>query len=258
MESAPQARHHQTRPNGPGGVTSREYVRVRGAVGPKEKNVDVDRRLNAPGASPPAGEPSASTAAIELFWIPLGAGGSGLVRWNGRVYESIRARLDGRRPLDLYHTALKVRVFEELFVIETMWPSPDADTASRGVVVEGPVGGRSLARLRLFRYEVRRWRDGILPDDAEAIGGPQLLSDDSHQAGRILDSVASVPALVWGRDHLDIGDMWNSNSVISWLLTRCGLPMDEIRPPAEGRAPGWEAGIVTAGGSLSNRETRPR
>lgn len=147
----------------------------------EEKGVDVDKRPKTRGVMPPVQEASASTASIELFWIPLGAGGSGLVRWNGRIYETIRARLDGRRPLDLYHTALRVRLLEGHFVIETMWPSPDADTASRGVVVEGPVGGRPLARLRLFRYEVRRWRDGILPDAAEAVGGPQLLSDDSHR-----------------------------------------------------------------------------
>jgi hypothetical protein len=40
--------------------------------------------------------------------------------------------------------------------------------------------------------------------------------------------------------------MWNSNSVISWLLDRTGLPTDSIHPPTGGRAPGWEAGLVTA------------
>jgi hypothetical protein len=40
--------------------------------------------------------------------------------------------------------------------------------------------------------------------------------------------------------------MWNSNSVIAWLLASSGLPMDGIRPPAGGRAPGWEAGLVAA------------
>ena len=34
--------------------------------------------------------------------------------------------------------------------------------------------------------------------------------------------------------------------VISWLLTRCGLPMHAISPPVGGRAPGWQAGIITA------------
>jgi hypothetical protein len=190
--------------------------------------------------------PEPSGASIDLYWIPLGAGGAGFVRLNGRVYEAIKARLERRRPLDLYHTALEVRVTEGRFIIENAWPSPDADTASRGVVVEGPVGSRRLARLRPFRYEVRCWLDGIIPDAEEAVASPQVLSDDPRLARRLLDLVASVPPQVWGRDELHAGEMWNSNSVISWLLARCGLPADDIRPPAGGRAPGWEAGIVSA------------
>lgn len=40
--------------------------------------------------------------------------------------------------------------------------------------------------------------------------------------------------------------MWNSNSVIAWLLAQSGLPTEAIRPPAGGRAPGWQAGLVIA------------
>jgi hypothetical protein len=184
--------------------------------------------------------------AIDLYWIPLGAGGSGLVRFNGKVYEAIKARRERRPPQALYHTALEVRVPEGRYIIENAWPSPDADTASRGVVVEGPVGSRRLTRLRVFRYEVRRWRDGVIPDVSEAVSSPQVLSDDPILAGLLLQQVASVPALIWGRDEMGTGDMWNSNSVISWLLVRIELPADAIQPPAGGRAPGWKAGIVTA------------
>ncbi|MGH8944931.1 MAG: hypothetical protein ACRDVL_02135, partial [Acidimicrobiia bacterium] len=161
-------------------------------------------------------------------------------------YEAIKARLERRRPLDLYHTALEVRLPEGRFIVETMWPSPDADTASRGVVVEGPVGSGRIPHLRVFRYEVRRWRDGVLPDADQAVGGPHPLSDDPDRARRLLDLVASVPALIWGRDQLGTGDMWNSNSVISWLLAGSGLPTDTIRAPNGGRAPGWSAGIAAA------------
>jgi hypothetical protein len=93
---------------------------------------------------------------------------------------------------------------------------------------------------------VRRWRDGIIPDAGEAVASPQRLTDDPHRARRLLHLVASVPALIWGRDELGTGEMWNSNSVISWLLARSGLPADTIQPPAGGRAPGWEAGIIAA------------
>jgi hypothetical protein len=40
--------------------------------------------------------------------------------------------------------------------------------------------------------------------------------------------------------------MWNSNSVISWLIARAGLPVDEVMIPPHGRAPGWAAGIRVA------------
>lgn len=186
------------------------------------------------------------TSGVYLYWIPLGAGGTGFVRLNGRIYEAIRARAERREPVDLYHTALEVRSSGDRFVVETMWPSPDRDIGSRGVAVEGPVFSRYLAFTRIFRYEVRSWRNGMLPDAGEAVGGPRLLSGDPDTADRLLGLVASVPSLVWGRDQLGAGDMWNSNSVISWLLVRSGLPMDVIQPPAAGRAPGWNAGVVAA------------
>jgi hypothetical protein len=187
----------------------------------------------------------ASGASIELYWLPLGAGGW-FVRLNGRIHEAIQALLERRRPLDLYHSALVVRLPEGHFVIENCWPIPDADGPSRGVTVEGPVASRRIARLGVFRYEVRRWRDGVIADVAEAVASPQLLSDDPRRARRLLELVGSLPAPVWGRDELGTGEMWNSNSVISWLLARSGLPTDAIRPPADGRAPGWEAGLIAA------------
>lgn len=187
-----------------------------------------------------------SGAGIDLYWIPLGAGGNGYVRLNGRIYEAVKARLERRRPLNLYHTALTVRVPEGRFVIENAWPSPDANTASRGVVLEGPVFGRRIARFRPFRYEVRCWGDGVIADASEAIESPQIVSDDPLRAHHLLGLVASVPSLVWGRDERGTGEMWNSNSVISWLLARTGLPVDHIRPPTGGRAPGWLAGIAVA------------
>jgi len=152
-----------------------------------------------------------------------------------------------RRPrFDLYHSALVVRVPEGRFVIETAWPIPNDDLASRGVALQGPVFSRRIARFRVCRYEVRRWRDGVIPDIAEAVVSPHRLTDDGGRARRVLELVDSVPALVWGRDELGTGDMWNSNSVIAWLLARSDLGADAIQPPAQGRAPGWRAGLVMA------------
>lgn len=84
------------------------------------------------------------------------------------------------------------------------------------------------------------------PDIAEAVESPRHLSDNELQARRVLSLAESVPARVWGRDELGLGEMWNSNSVISWLLATAGLSMTEIYPPAGGRAPGWRTGVVLA------------
>ncbi len=116
----------------------------------------------------------------------------------------------------------------------------------RGVVGEGPVGLRGLGRWRVFRYEVRRWTGGSIPDLDEAVGGPVHLSDAATVAGRVLDLVPLVPLATWGRDELGTGDMWNSNSVVSWLLSSAGIDLEEIRPPDHGRAPGWDAGVAAA------------
>ncbi len=185
-------------------------------------------------------------ARVDLYWIPLGAGGAGFVRLNGRIYEAIRARVERRTSFDLYHTALEVRTGGERFTIESAWPSPDHDTESRGVEVEGPVGSPRLSRLRPLRYEVRCWRDGIIPDIGEAMASPRIVTDDPLTTQRVLDLVPSVPALAWGRDETGTGDMWNSNSVISWLLTRAGIALDAVAPPPGGSAPGWKAGIAIA------------
>ena len=204
------------------------------------------------GTSEPPFARTPSEASIELCWLPLGAGGW-FVRLNGRIYEAIHAFLEQRRPLDLYHSALQVRLPEGRVVIENSWPVPDAEPAARGVVVQGPVGSHRLVRWRVFRYEVRRWRDGVIADADKAVASPQRLSDDPVLARRLFELVGSLPTPVWGRDELGTGEMWNLNSVISWLLTRSGLPAGAIQPPTGGRAPGWAAGLVTALGEPSEK-----
>ena len=83
------------------------------------------------------------------------------------------------------------------------------------------------------------------PDRDQAAGGPQILSDDLRTAHRLLQMVGSVPALIWGRDQC-VEDMWNSNSVIPWLLTEADSQSKHLVHRAGGRAPGWQAGIAVA------------
>ena len=188
-------------------------------------------------------------AAVDLYWLPLGAGGW-FVRRNGRAFEALCARIEHRPALDLYHAALEVRRAGARFVIEQT-PVPDLRGDRRGVVVEGAVGSRCAGRFRIFRYEIRRWRDGSIPDVDEAVDSPRQLTDDDVLAQRILDLVPQVPRLVWGRDERGTGEMWNSNSVIAWLLARSGLDADSVQPPPGGRAPGWHAGLMVANNERS-------
>jgi hypothetical protein len=181
---------------------------------------------------------------VELYWLPLGAGGH-VVRLNGRLYEQLVARRDHRRPADLYHSALEVRLGGDRYVIE-MAPVWSERSPERGVVLEGVVGSSSLGRFRLFRYEIRCWRGGRIPDVGEAVDSPRRLSSEASVAHAVLELVPQVPVPVWGRDQLRTGEMWNSNSVISWLLTRAGIGIADIAAPSGGRAPGWAAGIAVA------------
>ena len=184
------------------------------------------------------------TAAVDLYWIPLGAGGHS-VRFNGRVFEAIEAARQHRKRCDLYHSALVVELDGERYTIEVA-PSWDADEASRGVVATGAVGSRHIGRWRLFRYEVRCWRGGSIPDLVEAVGDPRRLTGDPQVARRLVELVATVPTPVWGRDELKAGEMWNSNSVIAWVIASAGLSTYLVRPPSHGRAPGWSSGLEVA------------
>ena len=211
--------------------------------------VPFDRSTAA--ATPALGSPERPFG-IDLYWLPLGAGGN-FVRLNGRAYEAIKARIDGRAPRDLYHSGLEVVVPEGRFVIE-MTPVYDSRGRDRGVVAEGAVGSRWAGRFRIFRYELRRWRDGSIPDVDEAVDSPRALSNDVGKARELLEVAAQVPTLVWGRDEAETGEMWNSNSMMSWMLERAGLDARSLRPPSRGRAPGWGAGIIVARRRVTNAE----
>jgi hypothetical protein len=187
---------------------------------------------------------AAPTAWIDLYWLPLGAGGH-VVRWNGRLYERLSARRHHRPALDLYHAGLMVTSGGITYAIEMgpVWNVPQSD---RGVVREGPVGARWLGRFRLFRYEVRCWAGGAFPDLAEAVDSPVRITDDPEIVDRALSTLRGAPLLTWGRDELRAGEMWNSNSLVAWMLARSGHSMEDMVPPRGGRAPGWGAGLVLA------------
>lgn len=188
--------------------------------------------------------PTTSAGSVDLYWLPLGVGGR-CVRRSGRVFEALAAYHEHREARDLYHCALKVHLDVEQFVIE-LAPAWGNKECERGVVGEGPVGLTWLGRSRSFRYELRRWRNGVIPDASEAVGSPQRVSANSGQARQLLELVPEFPTATWGRDEFHAGEMWNSNSLISWLLARSGHDMSALGPPEHGRAPGWSAGLMVA------------
>jgi len=177
-----------------------------------------------------------STCGVDLYWLPLGAGDApAVVRWSGRIFEAIVAGAARRERCDLYHTALEVRLDGVRFTIE-MGPVWEGRAHGRDVVCQGPVGSRLLGRLRLFRYQVRRWRDGTIPDVDEAVDSPVRLSSDRPRARALLDLVDAFPNSTWGRDEQGTGEMWNSNSLTSWLLAGSGHDLTNLRPPEGGPA----------------------
>ena len=54
---------------------------------------------------------------------------------------------------------------------------------------------------------------------------------------------------MWGRDELNAGEMWNSNSVTSWLIARIELNVESIKPPAGGR-------VLLVGGQVWSEAAR--
>ncbi len=194
------------------------------------------------GGLPGAGE--ACGHAVTLVWLPLGAG-QPIVERSGRAYERLCAWRDARAPRDLYHAALEVATPGARYAIE-LAPVPDRNGRTRGVVCEGAVGSRWLGGLRWFRYELRCWRDGVIPDRALAAADPRRLTEEPAAVTHLLRLLPAVPHPVWGRDELGLGEMWNSNSAVSWLLATSDLLTPSTRPPQGGRAPGWDAGVALA------------
>ena len=132
---------------------------------------------------------------VDLYWIPLGAGAAmPVVRWSGRLFESVMARRTSRQPQDLYHAALEIWLDDVRYTVE-MAPAWGASHGQDGVIGSGPVGLRLLGRSRFFRYEVRRWRNGVIPDLAEAVGGLTRVTDEVEPSVRSARGSVDLPSI---------------------------------------------------------------
>ena len=177
-----------------------------------------------------------------------------MVRISSNCWERWRARRERRPPGRLYHSVLEIKSDGERYVVELApaWTPPFGIIGTirgrndRGVVATGAVGSRLLGWWPWFRYEVRCWPDGVIPDLEFAVGEPLVIPLSNERAQAMIDQVAKVPCHVWGRDVLGIRDMWNSNSAIAWVLQSGGVDAASMVPPTDGSAPGWAAGVLAA------------
>jgi hypothetical protein len=183
-----------------------------------------------------------TTWQVAVLWAPVGAGGH-VARRTSHWWEVVSAARQHRRPRPLFHAALELVVDGQVRLVEMTPRWGRVATGAWDVVATGPVGTRWLGRSRWFSYEVRLTRPSVVATRdvvVVATGGAAVRS--------VLAAVPRVPRLVWGREVGSTGDMWSSNSVVSWVLAEAGL-LGDLGPPDGGRAPGWDAGVaVRAGG----------
>jgi hypothetical protein len=206
-------------------------------MSPREAgNIVGDGEESRPGAVP--------EAVVNLYWVPLGARQRTL-SVSGKVFEAISALVQGRSRCDLYHSALEIVLPDGRYVIE-LNPVPDLHGSQRGVVGEGPVGSRWGGRVRQLGYEIRCSPGGVISGAGSARSAPVQMTADTASAQRIVNMDPPGPPLVWGRDEIHAGDMWNSNSVVSWLLDCSGIDVEGVEAPPGGRAPGWQASLAAA------------
>jgi hypothetical protein len=183
---------------------------------------------------------------LTLYWIPVASGTRlPFQRWSLALYEAVAALLARRPRGQLYHAALKITVDG---VTRTLEMAPEGQGRGQAPLVSGPVGDPRAARFRIFRYGLHCLEAASLPDEQYAVAVLNL-SGDCDTARRVLDLAPRVPGYTWGRRAPGTREMWTSDSVTSWLLTRAGLETASLRVPASGRAPGWQAGIEVAAGS---------
>ena len=179
------------------------------------------------------------------------------MRLNGRIFEAVGRGLEQRdrvRPLPL---RMVVRVPEGEFVIEQAPVGTERELAASSP--KAPVGSRwarADSDLPLRDPPLARWRD-----PGRRRGGRQPAAADRGfplRAGRAR-SCANVPMPVWGRDELGTGEMWNSNSVVAWLIARSGLAVDAVASTCRRARSGMacrSARSPTPGRSAGRRSSR--
>ncbi len=197
-----------------------------------------------PDSEPAPAGTEADDCFIDLFWLPVGAGTPRAQQFSLACWEAVAALLSRRKRAALYHPALKMRQGAVTYTLE-LTPVFVGEPAAPAMT--GPVGLRAAGRFKLFRYQLRCYEADSLPDEEWAVESPIRLSTECELVERIREAAATVPPHAWGRRAPGTHEMWTSASVVSWLLTECGIDAGAIALPRGGRAPGWQAGLEVAG-----------
>jgi hypothetical protein len=162
-------------------------------------------------------------------------------------WERLRALKAGRSPRELLHVALEVQLDSSTkFVIELVPAGFGPARTSTGVVGNGPILSRALGWMRMFQYEIRRWKNGVVEAKDKSTRPPSTYVITRDQALQIIDGASRAPRHPWGQDVLGNGDMWNSNSLVSFVLVSAGMDPAAIEPPASADWPGWDTGVALA------------
>ena len=213
--------------------------------GPRHRAAGL-RVLSARWHPPGAGR---RTSWIDLYWLPLGAGGRVVPRC-GRAFERLSAAREHRAAQPLFHSALEVADEAPGYV----------DRDGSGLVQRGPGArrgrrgaGRPSTARPAPRLPVRgallagRPRSPTWPGRSES---PQRLTDDAAVAARVLAQRSVVPALTWGRDELGLGrhvELQQPRRLAAVHL-RSGRGAGVSRRRAVVGRPAGDAGLALAGG----------
>ena len=165
------------------------------------------------------------------------------MRFNGHLCAPRKTCLERRRPCEVRHSALQIQVPEGRFVV-AQTPVPRLSVERRGVVAEGAVGASWAGRFRIFRYEIRLWRNGHIPDVAEAVDSPQRLNSDETLCVARARPGVEVPTPVWGRMGCD-REMWNWKAITASTSTAAGSRLVDTASRG-GPPPGSRAGVTAA------------
>ena len=196
-------------------------------------------------------------AAVELYWLPLGAGGHSVQVQRPRLRGPGR----GARPaaLDLISTT---RHYASVSPREGSSSNRRLFPIGVAANVASSSRGRSAADgLGDFACFVTRSGSGLaarFPTSRRPLTARETTERRRDTGRRVLARAEEVPPLTWGRDEMRTGEMWNSNAVIAWVLSRSGIDAAQVMPPRGGRAPGWNAGLAVAQRSDSDRQHRGR